>query len=353
MQEPSVEVIILHHNGTENIDNCLKSVVKSDYQNFSITVVDNNSADDSPKQIKKNYPKLNFIQNKENLGYAGGNNAALRVAKAKYSVLLNDDTIVEPNWLGEMVKMMESDEKIATCQPKVLSMRNKGFFDNCAAGCFLDKYGYPIYRGRVFEVAEEDKGQYDYACEIFVSVGVCMMIRNSCLKKSGLLDEDFHIYFEEFDLCWRLRLLGYIHMSVPNAKIFHIGGVTYKKKSYRWSYLNHRNSITVLIKNYSGWSLAKRLPVRILLEIISMAMFLARLDFERALANFMALLWIFAHPLKLAKKRAEIQRMRKISDREIDKTLVSRSIVMQYYLFNRKYFRDYVEFISVLNSQKN
>ena len=195
MKEPSVEIIILHHNGFENIDNCLKSVLETDYANFKIVVVDNNSTDDSVGKIKSKFPSIPMIQNKENLGYAGGNNVALRLTKAKYSVLLNDDTIVEPAWLKEMAAAMEKDEKIATCQPKVLSLRNKNYFDNCAAGCFTDVYGYPIYRGRVFDTIEKDKGQYNDKCEIFLSVGVCMIIRNSCLAESGMFDEDFHIYF--------------------------------------------------------------------------------------------------------------------------------------------------------------
>lgn len=348
----NVDVIILHYNGKENIDNCLKSVKKTTYPNFSIILIDNNSTDDSVEFIKKNYPEIKFIENSSNLGYAGGNNAALRISKAKYSVLLNDDTIVEPEWLAELVNAAEKDEMIATLQPKVRSLRNKKNFDNCAAGCFLDIYGYPIYRGRVFETVEEDAGQYDNPSEIFLSVGVCMFIRMSALKESGLLDEDFHIYFEEFDLCWRMSLLGYKHISIPSSVIFHIGGVTYKKKSYRWSYLNHRNSIIVLIKNYSGWNLMKRLPVRIILEFFSLIGFLAKLDFERASANFMALLWIFTHPRMLAKKRKEIQSIRKVSDEEITKNMVQKSVVAQYYIFRRKYFKDYIQFIPSLQEPK-
>ena len=231
---------------------------------------------------------------------------------------------------------MESNVHIATCQPKVLSLRNKSFFDNCAAGCFLDYYGYPIYRGRVFDTVEEDKGQYDDVSEIFVSVGVCMLVRVSCLNESGLLDEDFHIYFEEFDLCWRLRLIGYMHVSVPSSVIYHIGGVTYKKKSYKWSFLNHRNSVIVLIKNYSLLNLLKRLPVRIVFEIVSSIAFLLRLDFERAFANIMAILWLALHPFMLIRKRAEVQRLRKVSDNEITIFMVKGSSVVKYYFYKRR-----------------
>ena len=133
MLQPSIEVIILHHNGRENIDNCLKSVIKTDYSNFTITVVDNNSTDDSAEFLKKNFQSIKLIENKVNLGYAGGNNIALKQTKAKYAILLNDDTIVMPKWLKEMLNAMESDTKIATCQPKVLSLRNKSKFDKRAS----------------------------------------------------------------------------------------------------------------------------------------------------------------------------------------------------------------------------
>ena len=179
-----------------------------------------------------------------------------------------------------------------------------------------------------------------------------MFVRMSCLKESGLLDEDFHIYFEEFDLCWRLSLLGYKHRSVPSSVIYHIGGVTYAKKSYKWSYLNHRNSVIVLIKNYSMVNLIRRLPIRILLEISSLFTFLMKLDFDRARANFMALLWLAIHPVKLARMRKQTQKIRKVSDNEIIPLMISKSVVVQYYVFRRKYFKDYIGLIPLLMNQQ-
>jgi len=351
LKKPSVDIIILHHNGIDNIDNCLKSVLKTKYANFNIIIVDNNSTDGSIKVIEKKYKPLYIIRNRKNYGYAKGNNIGIMKSNAKYVVLLNDDTIVKSNWLDELVKVAESNNKIATCQPKVLSLHNKKYFDNCGAGSFLDYYGYPIYRGRVFDYREIDKGQYDNPSSIFFSVGVCTLMRKSVLDEVGLLDEDFHIYFEEFDLCWRMNLRGYIHKSVPSAVIYHIGGVTYKKKSFKWSYLNHRNSMIMLLKNYSFATILWVMPLRIFFELISMVRFLFGSP-SRALAVLLAILWVFTHPFTILKKHRKTQKLRILEDKDIMRMMVSRSAVIQHFIFRKKYFNEFEGYIKAFKENE-
>ncbi|NQT48847.1 MAG: glycosyltransferase family 2 protein [Chloroflexi bacterium] len=335
--QPRVSVMILHHDGVEILDNCLKSVLKTDYGNYEVTVIDNGSTDGTVDLIRQNYSNsINFIRNGENLGFCVAYNRVLMQTSADYVALLNDDTEVEPNWLKELVSVAESDSSIAAVQAKVLSLRDRRYFEyNGAAGNLLDIYGYPVCMGRVFETAEEDKGQYDQVVDIFYASGPATFIRRSVLEETGLFDEAYFAHFDEVDLGWRMHLRGYRVKSAPKAVVYHLGGATLAYGSPRKAYLNHRNSLVTLIKNYSVKNLLRVLPLRLALEFVSTGHYMVKSP-RCALAPLKSLLWIIAHLPSILRKRREVQRLRKVSDDEILKKMVTRSCVIQYFLMGRK-----------------
>ena len=338
MKKPLVEVIILIYNGKENIENCLNSLKKTKYPNFIVTVLDQASSDGGPELVEEKHPWVNLIRNDKNDGFAGGNNKILKQSKAKYCVLLNDDTEQDPNWIDELVKFAEQDEKISALQPKVLSLRDRKKFEHAGAcGGFMDIYGYPFCRGRVFFTTEEDKGQYDDIKEIFWSCGVAMFLRMSILKEVGYLDEDFFCYSEEIDLDWRMNLAGYKQFVVPSSIIYHIGGVTSNKNPYQKEYLLHRNTFITLLKNYSRETWWRVVPIKICLEMIDFFVFLL-FDPLRSLATLNANIWILFNLPKIIKKNKEVSKLRKVEDKEIMKRMVNKSVVLGYFLSGKKTF---------------
>jgi GT2 family glycosyltransferase len=267
---PKVAIVILTWNGRKFLEQFLPSVLLSSYSNHEIFVVDNNSADDTIDFLKTHYPAIHIIKNAGNWGFAKGYNEALKQVSADYYVLLNSDVAVTPNWLAPMVKLLESDTSIAACQPKVLAYHNKNIFEYAgAAGGWIDRYGYPFCKGRVFEICEEDHGQYDQAEPIFWATGAALFIRSSAFHAQKGLDEYFFAHQEEIDLCWRVQLAGGKIYSCPSAVVYHVGGGTLQRGNSKKTFLNFRNNLIMLAKN---WPLSKKLwalPVRISLDAIA------------------------------------------------------------------------------------
>ena len=244
-----VAVVILNWNGKSFLEQFLPSVVKYS-NNAQIIVADNNSSDDSVSFLKDNYPEIEIILLDKNYGFAGGYNKALKQVDAEYYVLLNSDVEVTENWLNPMVQLLDSDESIVACQPKIKDYNNKSFYEYAgASGGFIDKYGYPFCRGRIFETLEEDKGQYDDAIEVFWASGACLFIRSKQYQEIGGLDEFFFAHMEEIDLCWRLKNRGYKIMVCPSSSVYHVGGGTLNKIKPQKTFLNFRNSLLTLHKN--------------------------------------------------------------------------------------------------------
>src|SRR5690606_3831251 len=200
--------------------------------------------------VKNYFPKVRVIQNEENYGYAEGYNQVLKQVDADYFILLNSDVEVTPDWIGPVIRLMESDDLIAAAQPKLKSWAYRGQFEYAgAAGGFIDRYGYPFCRGRVFDTVETDKGQYDDPIEIFWASGAAMFIKKKFWELSGGFDSNFFAHMEEVDLCWRLKNHGYKIMYCPQSTVYHVGGGTLEAGSPRKTYLNFRNSLAMLQKN--------------------------------------------------------------------------------------------------------
>ena len=339
--EPKIGIVILHHEKKELIRTLLESLLRTHYTNYEVVVMDNGSKDGSIDFVRASYSQdVSVVRSDTNLGFTAANNMVLRATQGKYKyvVLLNNDTQVDPNWLTELAKVAEADPTIGALQPKIKSLRDKRKFEYVgAAGGMIDVYGYPFARGRLFDTVEEDKGQYDDLAEIFYTGGAAMFFRGSVLAEVGLLDELFHSYFEETDLCWRILLGGYKVKYVPSSIVYHLGGATKNYGSPRRIYLIHRNNLIGLIKNYEIRSLIRYLPIRILFELVSSAFYLRR-DFRYSFQVFRSLFWVLLNLTRILQKRSEVQRLRKVPDAEIMRLMVKKSVVVQYFLKGRKTF---------------
>lgn len=267
---PKAAVVILNWNGRKFLEQFLPAVLATSYGNYEVIIADNGSSDDSVHFLQQAYPQIRIILLDKNYGFAKGYNEALKQVQAEYYVLLNSDVEVIPGWLEPMVELLENDKTIAACQPKILSFANKKIFEYAgAAGGWLDKYGYPFAKGRVFDICEEDHGQYDQSEPIFWASGASLFIRSAVFHEAKGFDEYFFAHQEEIDLCWRIQLAGYKIYSCPASVIYHVGGGTLPRGNSLKTYLNFRNNHIMLSKNLP---LAKKLwiiPVRNLLDAVS------------------------------------------------------------------------------------
>ncbi len=335
--QPLITIVIPHFNGLKILDDCLRSVFSNNFNGFEVLVIDNGSTDGSQTMVKRKYPQVRLIQNSENKGYAGACNQGIEMAKTRYVLLLNNDTVMPTNFLQEMLNAMENNRHAAMAQPKILSIQDKQFFDySGGAGGEMDVLGYPFARGRIFDTVEKDKGQYNKMTgKVFWTSGCALMLRKKVTEEIGLLDEDFFAHQEEIDLNWRAQLAGYQNLVVTSTFIYHYSGYTLRKDNQRKMYLNHRNNLIMLIKNYSLFVLVLVFPVRIVFEMATVVVDSMLWGGKRGKAVLQALYFIFSHPLYIWKKRRKVQKLRKVSDRAIVANMYRGSIVIDHYL--RKY----------------
>ncbi len=331
-------IIIPHCNGWELLERCLETLQASGDGDCRVHLVDNGSTDGSPERAKAKHPGIEIIRSERNLGFAGGCNLGIRSTAGEYVVLLNNDTEVEPGWLGHLVRAMDADPSLAAAQPKILWLRQRDTFDySGGAGGLMDVFGYPFCRGRLFQTLEKDLGQYDHSPpDIFWASGSASIYRRSALEQAGLLDEDFFMHMEEIDLCWRLHLLGYRVAAVPGSVVYHLSGGSLPAGEFRKMYLNHRNSLLMLLKNYSPESLLWTWPSRMALEAMSLAKALSSGDWQWARAIVSAGCWISEHLVTIAGKRRQVQGMRRIGDREVTERMCRRSAALSYFLGNKR-----------------
>lgn len=344
---PKVSILICHMNGEQIIDNCLNSLSKTDYPNYEIHVLLNNSTDNSEEIIKKY--KVKIYKSKVNLGFAGGVNFLIKKqnSSSKYIVAINNDTEVELNWLTELVNFAEKNNA-DICQPTVKSLNDKKMFEYAgAAGGFMDKYGYPFCRGRIFSEAEEDKGQYDTPIRIFWACGVCALFKKELFDKIGLLDKDFFLYAEETDFCWRANIAGAKLFNVPSSVIYHLGHYSIKKEKMesKREYLLHRNTLIMFFKNYSDETINKLKYRRIFLEIVSALAF----PRTKLIAISKALYWIMTNKKKIKEKHEETQRLRKVSDKEIQENMLNKSIAYLYFIKKKRKFNELTKYFGGKN----
>jgi hypothetical protein len=264
---PSVAIVILNWNGRRYLEQFLPSVLASTYSNYKVVVADNASTDDSVSFLEEIYPQVERIILSQNFGFAKGYNEALKEVEADYYVLLNSDVEVTPAWIEPIIDLLESNAQIGACQPKLLAYKQKGFFEYAGgAGGWLDAYGYPFSRGRIFDVLEEDEGQYEATEEIFWASGAALFIRRSVFHELGGFDEFFFAHQEEIDVCWRAKLAGYKIFACPQSVVYHVGGGTLPKGNSRKTFLNFRNNHIMLAKNLPLSEAWWKIPFRLLLD---------------------------------------------------------------------------------------
>lgn len=264
-------VVILNWNGVKLLEQFLPSVIQYTLSDdVEIIVADNCSTDNSIDFLKETYPQIRRIVLPENYGYADGYNQSLKQIEAKYFVLLNSDVEVGEGWLQPIVDFLDVNEDVVAAQPKLLAQRNKSYFEYAgAAGGFLDKYGYPFCRGRIFGEVEQDKGQYDTVTDVLWATGACMVIRTQNFFDAGGFDATFFAHMEEIDLCWRLNSRGKRIVCIPSSVVYHVGGATLSEESPRKTFLNFRNNLLMLYKNLPEDSIDRVLNKRIFLDYIA------------------------------------------------------------------------------------
>lgn len=282
-------IVILNWNGRKFLEQFLPTLVGFLPDYAEIVVADNASTDDSVVFLKTSYPSIRLIENANNEGFAKGYNLALRQVEAQYYCLLNSDIEVTDHWIEPIVEMMDANEKVAAVQPKLLSYHHRDMFEYAgAAGGFIDKYGYPFCRGRVFSNVEKDLGQYDTEMDIFWATGAALFVRSDVYHTMGGLDDDFFAHMEEIDFCWRLKNAGYKIKYCPQSVVYHIGGGTLPKNNSYKTYLNFRNNLFLLLKNLPEERLAKTFAIRFFMDIMAAGAFLLQGHFKDFLAVFKA-----------------------------------------------------------------
>ncbi len=343
MNNPTVAVVILNWNGRDFLRKFLPSVLASSYIATRVIVADNGSTDDSIDVLEREFPEVEIIRNEENYGFAEGYNRALAEVDAPIYVLLNSDVEVKPNWLQALVQRLQEDPKIAAVQPKILAEHDRGLFEYAgAAGGFIDRLGFPYCRGRIFDECERDEGQYDAPIDIFWASGAAMCIRSEVYHAAGGLDGDFFAHMEEIDLCWRIKDLGYRIVYTPDSVVYHVGGGTLNKSNPRKTYLNFRNNLSMLSKNYAPAELFTLLPLRILLDAIAAyrALFSGDTDTFKAIARaHFSFIGNFPH---LLRKRSQVKRLKQ--EKQIGMADAAGrfkgSIVWNYFVKGRRRFSE-------------
>jgi len=336
---PSVAIVILNWNGRKFLQQFLPSVMASVYENKRVIIADNASTDDSVTFVKEYYPQVEIIINSVNEGFAKGYNTALQQVKSDYYVLLNSDVEVTPGWITPVIELMEGDKTIAACQPKLLAFNNKTKFEYAgASGGWLDKFGYPFMRGRVFDVCEEDHGQYNTAQQCFWASGAAMFVKAEVYHAMGGLDEYFFAHQEEIDLCWRMQLAGYKVYVQPASVVYHVGGGTLPKGNSKKTFLNFRNNLIMLTKNLSFGNAVWKIPFRIGLDAVSAWQNLLRGDS----GYFMAIVKAHLHFFKwlLFEKKRSIFPKQKNGQL---KGWYNGLVVWQYFIQKKKTFSEIVD----------
>lgn len=332
----SIAVVILNWNGAEMLRRFLPSVTAHTDSATRVIVADNGSTDAS-ETVVKDFSTAEWLPLGENHGFAEGYNRALAQVTADYYLLLNSDVEVSPDWLQPLRSYMDCHPETAACQPKLLDWKDKQKFEYAGgAGGYIDRYGYPYCRGRIFTDIETDRGQYDgQAWSVLWATGAALMIRSEAWREAGGLDGSFFAHMEEIDLCWRLRARGKNIVCVPESRVYHVGGATLNKDNPRKTFLNFRNNLLLLYKNLPEADLRPVMRLRRFLDYVAALKFLlsgetgnakavirARREFRRIRSNYTT---------------ARQENLRKATGQAIPE-IMQKSLLWQYYAKGKKTF---------------
>lgn len=334
-----VAVVILNWNGAEMLRRYLPTVINFSSEEATVCVADNASTDDSLYMLRTEFPECRIVELERNWGFADGYNKALEKVEAEYYVLLNSDVEVTQHWLTPLVAFMDAHPDVAACQPKLLSVADRDSFEYAgASGGFIDRYGYPYCRGRVFGDIEKDCGQYDTPVSAFWATGAAMIVRSNDYWSVGGLDGRFFAHNEEIDLCWRLRLQGKKIFCVPASRVYHVGGGTLPKSNPMKTFLNFRNNLTMLYKNLPDGELAHVMRVRRLLDYLAA---FEMLLLKRSVGDFKAVVRARRAFCRWEKDfKADREKIQALA---VERNIPERSrfsLLWQYYVKGRKTFAE-------------
>ncbi len=325
-----IAVVILNWNGAKLLEQFLPSIIAFSDE-ATVYVVDNASNDISIQLIKNQFPTVKIIQNKDNFGFAKGYNIGLEQVEEEIYALVNSDIEVTKNWLTPILTLFENENQVSIIQPKILDFKNKEYFEYAgAAGGFIDKYGYPFCRGRIFDTTEKDIGQYDDEIEIFWASGACFFIRKDIFRILNGFDADFFAHQEEIDLCWRAFNLGYKAKYTSKSIVYHIGGATLNEGNPKKTYLNFRNSLIMLTKNLPSSKLFSVILTRMLLDGLAGVQFITNGKFNHFTAILKAHFSFYNLFFKTLKKRKQVN---------LPNYFKTKSIVYSYFIQNNKKFK--------------
>lgn len=339
MSQPLVAIVILNWNGRKFLEQFLPSLTASTYSNYKIVVADNGSSDDSVAFLNAHYPQVEQVHNGRNDGFAQGYNNALQQVQAEYYVLLNSDVEVTPGWIEPVLALMQQHAFIGACQPKILSWHQKESFEYAGgSGGWIDGLGYPFCRGRIFDTCEKDHGQYNDPGPVFWASGCAFFVRAALFHAAGGFDGFFFAHQEEIDLCWRLQRAGHEVWVCPQSVVYHVGGGTLAKGNPRKTFLNYRNSLIMLWKNYTPGEKWGKIPLRMVLDGVSALQQLLKGDLSHFLmvikAHFHFYGWLFGRKKAAQPATVSQQRIRGV---------YKGYIVWQYFIKKRRFFSEIVK----------
>ncbi len=264
---PRVALLILNWNTKHYLRQFLPSILSTTYAEKEIYVIDNNSSDGSITMLRNEFPTVNIIEMHDNKGYATGYNICLQQVQADYYILVNSDIEVTPSFIEPVIELMESEDSIGICQPKLLSLDNKNMFEYAGAcGGWIDRLGYPFTRGRVLLTIEEDSMQYEDVTQLFWATGACMFIKDTVYKKIGGFYDYYYMHQEDIDLCWRAQNAGFKIYVCPQSVVYHIGGGSLSWQNHLKTFLTYRNNYILLSRNMPLKHLLPMLITRLVLD---------------------------------------------------------------------------------------
>lgn len=342
-KEEGAAIVVLNYNGSELLKKYLTSHASNNYSKSQYYLIDNHSTDASLQTIQRQFQHWKIIPLDENHGYAGGYNIGLENLSEPYLALVNSDVEVDQDWLVHIINLMEKDQGIAVCQPKILQTKDKSMFEYAgAAGGWMDRYYYPFCEGRIFDTLEKDEGQFEAIKEIFWASGAAFVVRRDVFFALGGFDETLFAHQEEIDFCWRAKRAGYKICYVPDAKIYHQGGATLSSTSPQKLYLNFRNNLLIIWKNRTGLARFRILMIRRILDLVAIFQFLLKGKYEEAQAVIKA----YNH---FQFKKSEHKEVKEAHNKLVAKHRIGpenengyfkKSIVLQYYLLGKKKFKE-------------
>jgi len=323
---PQVSIVVLNYNGRNYLQNCLRSIHQLVYPFIEVIVVDNGSTDGSVDLVKREAPSVTLLANEENLGFSEGNNRGMKVAKGKYILLVNNDVILTPESVSELVKVMEQDCSIGMAASKSLLMDCPHIVERICS--LLTPIGFLNHIG----LFARDKG-FDRVIEVFSPVAASLMLRKDILESLGGFDDKFFLYFEETDLAWRLWLSGYKVVFVPHSVVLHKSGGVLGKASLSFKqYHSFRNRIRALLKNLQLKSLLWIVPLHLIFCFASAMLFAVYRDPRTGLAILKAIFWNVSHLKDTLRERQRVQKLRKICDEELFKKFMCWKVDLNFFL---------------------